>query len=129
MKFLKGFHEEWEYILIIFLFPFFIFGELLLVHCTVSVHSPCLWTDFEGVGFLSKFVDREAINTYHGRLIKDFYFQVEGPTIEFSSISPFSHSFFSISPHSQLMAHLLEWLLRPNEYGWSPRFDLWCMDL
>ena len=55
------------------------FGELLLVHCTVSVHSPCLSTNFEGVGFLSKLVDREAINTSNWSLMKEFYFQFEGP--------------------------------------------------
>ena len=55
------------------------FGELLLVHCTMSVHSPYLWTNFEGVGFLSKLVYGEEIQKYNGRLMKDFYFQVEFP--------------------------------------------------
>ena len=55
------------------------FGELLLVHCTVSVHSPCLWTNFEGVGFLSKLVDGEAIQMSHGSLMREFYLQFEGP--------------------------------------------------
>ena len=59
----------------------FSFWYLFLVHCTVSVHSPCLWTNFEGVGFLSKLVDGYAIQKYNGRLIKDFYFQYEGPYI------------------------------------------------
>ena len=39
------------------------FGELLLVHYTVSVHSPCLGTNFKGVGFFSKLVDGEEIHT------------------------------------------------------------------
>ena len=55
------------------------FGELLLAHCTMSVYSLCLWTNFEGVGFLYKLVDGEEIHTSHWRLIKDFYFQFEFP--------------------------------------------------
>ena len=48
------------------------FGELLLVHCTICVHFPWLWTNFRGVGFLSNLVDGEAIKTSHWILMKDF---------------------------------------------------------
>ena len=34
-----------------FLIGLWHFGEIFLVHCMVSVHSPCEWTNFEGVGF------------------------------------------------------------------------------
>ena len=57
------------------------FGDIFLFHCMVSVHSPCLWTNFEEIGFLSKLVDGEVIQNYHGRLMKDLYFQVKGPYI------------------------------------------------
>ena len=42
MKLIKGFHEEGEYILDHFLIGIWHFGEILLVHCMVSVHSPYL---------------------------------------------------------------------------------------
>ena len=48
---------------------------------------------------------------------------------EFSSISPFSHSFFSIPSYSHVMAHLLEWCLRFDKYIWCPSLGIWCMDL
>ena len=62
-----------------FLIGLWNFGEIFLVHYTVSVHSPYLWTDFEGVAFISKLVDGDSIQTYHGRLIKEFYLNFEGP--------------------------------------------------
>jgi len=62
-----------------FLIGLWNFGEVFLVHCTVSVHSRFLWTNFEGAGFLYKLVDGETIYNSHWILIKEFYFQVEGP--------------------------------------------------
>ena len=49
--------------------------------------------------------------------------------LEFSSISLFSHSFFSIPSYSHVMVHLLEWCLRFDESIWFPILGIWCMDL
>ena len=64
-----------------FLIGLWHFGEIFLFHCTVSVHSPSLWTNFEGVGFLYKLVYGETIHTSHGSLMNEFYLQFEFPYI------------------------------------------------
>ena len=93
------------------------FGEILLFHCTVSVHSPCMWTNFEGVGFLSKLVDGEEINTYNGILMKDFYFQVEVNTVEFSSIFHIVELLFLHSPTLSFDGTLVGVIIEPC-WGW-----------
>ena len=75
--------------------------------------------------FPSWLMERPFIPLMGGSL-RIFIFRFNFHTVEFSSISPFSHSFFSISPHSHLMAHLLEWFLCLAEDSWWPRFYLWC---
>ena len=79
------------------------FGEIFLVHYTVSVHSPFLWTNFEEVGFLSNLVDGEKIQIYNWSLMKEFLFS------GLSSIHSHSH----LSPHSLIPSspfpHTLIW--------------------
>ena len=53
------------------------FGKLLVVQCTVNVHSPYLWTNFEGVGFISNLVDGEEIKTYKSSLLMVFIFRLK----------------------------------------------------
>ena len=111
-----------------FLFVLCYFGDLLLVHCIVSVHSPWLWTNFEGVGFLSKLVYGQSINTYHWILMKDFYFQVEGPCNGILIYLPILSFLLLHSPHTlMLMVHLLEWCLHFAEDIWCQILGIWCM--
>ena len=105
------------------------FRELLLVHCMVSVHSPYLWANFEGVGFLSKSVDGESIQTYNGRLIKEFYIRVEVLYIQILIYLPILSFFLLHFLTFTLMVHLLEWFLRLVKDSWCPRFDTWFMAL
>ena len=77
-------------------------GEIFLVHCMVSVHSPCLWTNFEGVIFLSKLVYGDTINTYHFILMNFFYFYVEFPYIQILVYLPILSFLLLHSPHSHV---------------------------
>ena len=49
--------------------------------------------------------------------------------LEFSSISIFSHSFFSIPPYSHVMAHMFEWCLHLYKNIWFPRLVILCMNM
>ena len=106
------------------------FGELFLIHCTMSVHSPCLWTNFEGVGFISNLVYGEDINTYHWRWMKVFYFQVEFPYSTNCYLSLYSPIPSYLFPHTlMLMVHLLKWCFLFVDYIWCPSLDIWCISL
>ena len=72
MKLKNWFHEEGEYIFIISSLDFGILGRFCLSFArwvfTLHVYEPI----FEGVGFLYKLVDGEAIQTYHWIWMKVF---------------------------------------------------------